>query len=446
MAASLSQIENRRESPATLGGMRAGDTPDRSWVAIVGGGAAGMMTAIAAARATPGLRVDVYEGATRAGIKILASGGGRCNVTNQRVIASDFQGDRRAIARVLRRFDAGRAAAFFEELGVQLKHEPEFDKLFPVTDSARTVVDALLAELERLGIELHLGFRVTGIARDSAGFHLVAEDGRTAAARRLVLATGGKALPKSGSDGAAYAFVRELGHSITVTEPALVPLVLEPHPLDGLSGIAVPVEIAVWRDGRVEARQVGPMLITHHGVSGPAAMDASRHWSVGQATDRPVTLEVSFRPGAAPDVVEREWVEAARTDGGRSVRSLLADLPGRLAERLCEAAGVDSGTRLGQLGKRARRELLQRVTRLRLPVVRTRGFSHAEVTAGGVPLDEVDLKTMASRRTPDLYLVGELLDVDGRIGGFNFQWAWATGHVAGTAVATVPDSRDRGSV
>jgi predicted Rossmann fold flavoprotein len=218
--------------------------------------------------------------------------------------------------------------------------------------------------------------------------------------------------------------------------PALVPLVLDPHPLAGLEGIAFPVELRVLDGQKVVARVTGPMLVTHFGVSGPAALDVSRHWSVAAESGRRLDVRMSLYPGLEAQDVERVWLEIARTDGRRSIANLLRDLPRRVAERLMEVAGSDPGRRLGDLPRDARARLLGACTALPLPVKDTRGFNAAEVTAGGVPTSEVDPRTMESRVCPGLHLVGEILDVEGRLGGFNFQWAWASGFVAGQALAT----------
>lgn len=403
-------------------------------VGIVGGGAAGLMTAITAAREAPSLAVAVIESRPRPGVKILASGGGRCNVTNRSVTPGDFNGDRSVVARILRRFDERATVRFFEELGVELKHEPEFDKLFPVSDSAHSILDALLAECARLSVRIEADFRVDEIRRADAGFEVRA-DARVALCRSVVLATGGKSVPKSGSDGHGYEIARSLGHGVGPTSPALVPLVLQPHVLEGLEGIAVPAELSVWSGGRRIALETGPALFTHFGLSGPAPMNVSRHWAVVHDEGGAAEVRINLLPGRQPADVERAWLDAAKADGARPAAALLAELPARLARRVLALADVAETTRVAELTRNSRKRLLDAATNLLLPVAATRGWNAAEVTAGGVPLDEVDPRTMESRRCPGLFLVGEILDVDGRIGGFNFQWAWASGFVAGQALA-----------
>jgi len=408
-------------------------------VGVVGGGAAGLMTAIIAARESAktdgSLRCVVFEGQRKPGIKILASGGGRCNVTNLVVSPSDFNGDRGLVARVLRRFNEKDAVQFFDELGVPLKHEPEFDKMFPESDSAQTVLDALLAECARLGVRVESGFRVDAVAATADGFEVRAGE-RVAACGAVVLATGGRSLPKSGSDGAGYAFAQSLGHTVGETAPALVPIVLQPHVFEGLDGIAIPAELSVWSGGKRVALETGPALVTHFGLSGPSPMNVSRHYAVGKLAGAPPEIRMNVFPGRTYAEVETSWLDTARDAGSRNVASLLGSLPARLARRLFELADVDPDARLSEMSRVARKRLLDAATNLRLPVTDTRGWNAAEVTAGGVPLAEIDVRTMESKTRPGLFLVGEILDVDGRIGGFNFQWAWATGFVAGQALAT----------
>lgn len=414
-------------------------------VAIVGAGAAGLACAIfaaeEAARLALPLRVVVLESARRIGAKILISGGGRCNVTHERVTPEDFNGARHPIRNVLAAFDAGATVRWFASLGVELKRE-ETGKLFPVTDRAQTVVDALVARCRALGVELRTGCRVesvrtleVGDAGDAAArFEVTHARGRLRA-RRLILATGGRSLPRTGSDGSGYALAKSLGHSVTETQPALVPLVLAPGFFHAeLRGVSQPTELVTYADGKRVDRRAGSMLWTHFGVSGPVVLDASRHWLAARASGARVRLAASFFPGESADAVDARLRALAAERPRASLGRLLAGLlPERLAHALLRVAGVDPATQAAQLTRERRRALVAALTDLELPVVGTRGWDHAEVTMGGVPLAEVDYRTLASRRAPGLYLAGEILDCDGRIGGFNFQWAWATGFLAGRA-------------
>jgi predicted Rossmann fold flavoprotein len=392
------------------------------------------MTAIQAGRARPGSRIVALDGARRLGAKILVAGGGRCNVTHRVVTPDDFAGSRRgAVAKVLKAFGVADTIAFFRAEGVELKEE-DTGKLFPVSDRARSVLDALLAAAAAAGVEVRHPARVTGIQVVPGGFRLDTEAGPLDA-RRVVLATGGLSLPKSGSDGGGYGLARALGHTLTSPIlPALSPLLLpDGHPARALSGLAAPARLTLRAPGgKVLATAAGPVLHTHFGLSGPAVLDISRHWLHAHHLDPAVTLEADWQPGEASGAFEAALLALGREPVGRWLGTRL---PARLAERLLTAAGVPPTTQGDQLRREARRALVRAVTAEPLPICGDRGWTYAEVTAGGVPLAEVEPATMASRRTPGLYLVGEILDVDGRLGGFNFQWAWASGTVAGRGAA-----------
>ncbi|MBI2570367.1 MAG: NAD(P)/FAD-dependent oxidoreductase [Candidatus Schekmanbacteria bacterium] len=406
-------------------------------ITVVGAGAAGLAAAILAAATLRGrAAVFLVDSARRPGAKILISGGGRCNVTHDHVRASDFNGDPAFVRRVLRAWDENRTVAWFRELGVDLKRE-ETGKLFPTSDCAQTVLDALRGRAGALGVTELLGARVETVLAGERGFEIETTRGALRA-RHLIMATGGRSLPKSGSDGSGWRILQALGHSVTSTHTALVPLVLAPAFFHReLQGLAADVEVSVWVEGKLVDRRQGSLLFTHFGVSGPAAMDASRHWTAAHDLGRKAEVRCNFAPGAGGEEVQGWFLAAARETPRRHPSvALAAYLPGRLAEQVTRYARIAPELRLAELTRRQRADLAAAITRLCLPVVGHRGWNHAEVTAGGVPLSEVDAGSMASRRVPGLFLAGELLDCDGRIGGFNFQWAWATGAIAGTAAAT----------
>ncbi|HEU4365196.1 MAG TPA: NAD(P)/FAD-dependent oxidoreductase [Candidatus Krumholzibacteria bacterium] len=401
---------------------------------VVGAGAAGLMTAIQAARA--GARdILVLDGARKLGAKILIAGGGRCNVTHDVVDEKDFAGSsRHAIRKVLQRFDVNATAAFFRGIGVDLKRE-ETGKLFPTTDSARTVLNALLVEARAQGVEIAFPRRVRAIERAEEGFVVSGEWGAVRAAR-VVIATGGRSIPKSGSDGFGYELVRGLGHTITpVVTPGLVPLTLpRGHFLCGLAGVTIDAALELRSGtGKRLVAFTDSTLLTHFGMSGPSVLDLSRYYLLEIVADPRAAVFANFLPGVeAPDFDRVLQSLAARTVSGL----LRERLPERLARSLCDHAGVDPATRGDRLRRDERRALVAAVCELKLPVTGSRGYGFAEVTAGGVPLSEIHLETMESRVCPGLYLCGEICDVDGRIGGYNFQWAWSSGFVAGAALAS----------
>ena len=412
-------------------------TPPAAWdVAVVGAGAAGLAAAVFAARASPQLRIVCLDGAAHIGAKILVSGGSRCNVTNRTVSERDFWGGSpRVVRHVLRAFPATRAAAFFEELGVAL-HEEEDGKLFPDTNRARTVLDALLGEARRLGITVQTRARVASVNRHES-FTVDLADGNAVHAATVVLATGGRSLPKTGSDGVGYGLAQSLGHTTVPTTPGLAPLVLDGHLHKGLAGRAHSAALTLHLQGRTAMTLTGSLLWTHFGISGPVALNLSRHWHAATAAGAgEVSVTLSVCPGEPQPAVEA-WLQSLARERPRAqvATGLASRLPAAVAEAWTAAAGIAADTTFAHLTRTQRRALVDGLTATPLKVRDSRGFNYAEVTAGGVPLEEIDSSTMESRICAGLYFVGEILDVDGRLGGFNFQWAWSSGWVAGHAIA-----------
>jgi predicted Rossmann fold flavoprotein len=405
-------------------------------VAILGAGAAGLATAILARRFHPGLSVVLVDSAKRPGAKILVSGGSRCNVTNAIVSDADFWGGRRTIVRrVLRGWPVRDTIAFFRELGVPL-HEEADGKLFPDSNRARDVLDALLNEARRVGVVLAADHRISDIAPTGSGFRIATTRGEINTPR-VVIAMGGQSLPKSGSDGSGFAMARRLGHTIVPATPGLVPLLLDgPQSIHrDLQGVAHAAELTLWIDEKAATRLAGSLLWTHFGISGPVTLNLSRHWLRATLEDRRPALTVSFCPGQSFDGVDSWWTARAAERPQMSVHQSLATLvPVSVAAALLSRLAIDDRTTLAHLTRDHRRRLVHALLRWPLAVQGSRGYNYAEVTAGGVSLDEIDPATMASRIRPGLFLVGEILDVDGRIGGFNFQWAWSSARVCAAAV------------
>ncbi len=391
--------------------------------------------------------MTLLDGARTPGAKILVSGGSRCNVTNAVVSERDFWGGTPpAIRRVLRAFTVSDTVAFFREIGVNL-HEEADGKLFPDTNRARDVLNALLREAEAVGVHVLPGHRVSDVmpqAQDAAnssasggGFRVVTNRGEVLASA-VVLATGGQSLPKSGSDGAGFTLARRLGHTIVPTTPALAPLLVETASSihAAISGVSQPAELGIWIDNAIAMRLTGSLLWTHFGISGPVALNASRHWHRADLEGRPVAVTANFRPGAGFDDVEADWQRRAIANPKTSIQSTLASiLPASVAAAILGSLLLDGRTTLAHFGRDDRRRLSRALVEFPLSVRGSRGYTYAEATAGGVALTEIDAGTMASRLCPGLSCVGEILDVDGRIGGFNFQWAWSSGFVAGRALA-----------
>lgn len=384
-------------------------------------------------------RILVLDGAKKLGAKILVAGGGRCNVTHDHIDETAYAGSsRNAIKKVLRRFDVPQTVAFFRELGVDLKREAT-GKLFPTTDDAQTVLDALLNAARSAGVEFVHPCRVDGVSRDEAtGYFRVRGGWGEVTARRVILATGGRSLPKSGSDGHGYEIARRLGHHPTERIfPALVPLLLpRDHFLCALSGLTLPASIELWSgEGKRLIGFTDSTLCTHFGLSGPSVLDFSRYFLDARFDDPTVQATMNWLPTLTTEQVEADLLAAGRERSARvtPLRWAEGKLPERLLRAMCAEAGIEAGASLAQLSREGRHAFALALTRLPLPITGDRGFTYAEVTAGGIPLSELRLETLDSRICPGLHLCGEICDVDGRIGGYNFQWAWASGYVAGTS-------------
>lgn len=422
---------------------------DETWpLVVVGAGAAGLTAASFAARA--GVRTLVLETRPRPGAKIRVSGGGRCNVLPSVAGPEDFftHGNSALVRHVLRTWPLGEVRRYFEDaLGVALKLEPS-GKLFPVSDQSREVVEALLAALVASGAQLRAGQPVRKVVPPPrlhpTCFVLQLACGSQVLAERVLLATGGLSMPKTGSDGSGWGFARALGHSVWPTAPALVPLlgedgggaVAEGTDLRQLSGLSLPVVLrARAADGRTTQCR-GDFLFTHRGYSGPCVLDVSR--TLTEATG-PVALSAQFlHPTLGAEAARAQLTVELGNAKGDVGPWLRQRLPRRLVEVLCARTGLGEALRDARacaLPRPARRMLVDQLVACLLPVTGSEGYKTAEVTSGGVPLAEVHCATLESRLQPGLYFAGETLDVTGRLGGFNFLWAWVTGRLAGEAAA-----------
>jgi len=428
-------------------------------ILIIGAGAAGLMAGITSARREPGLQVLVVDGARKVGAKILVSGGNRCNVTNEHVHAARFHtesdpagpsalkgdGSKSFVGRVLRAFNAQATRRFFESIGVDLKLEPT-GKYFPVTDSSRTVLQALLRELEQSGATLQTGARVSALTREGELWRatMQSEDGTgtstctaTCTARAVILCSGGKALPKTGSDGAGYDFALQQGHTLVRTTPALTPLLNEPGLRASLAharlaGLTLPIRLKLQRCEQVLEERAGSFLFTHGGYSGPVALNLSRH--VARHPREPPPRVVASWLHEVPAEDEGRWWQAfVRDNAKKSVANALkTHLPERLA---LELSAPFEGAALGRLSTSQSKSLRAALFAHELPVAGVDGYVKAEATAGGISLAEIEPGTMMSKLAPGLFFSGEVCDVDGWLGGYNFQWAWSSGVVAGRSAA-----------
>jgi hypothetical protein len=401
-------------------------------VIVLGGGPAGLMAGISAAET--GARVLVLEGESRPGKKLLITGGGHCNITNREVSEKDFRsGEPRAVRNILRAFPVRAATGFFREIGMDLVTDKD-GKMFPRTRRAGTVLEALLARAKDLGVVLETGMTVLCVETGGGSFAVSGRD-FIRRARAVVVATGGLSYPETGSRGAGYAIAKALGHRIVPTMPALVPLETKDRDWRSLAGITFEVRLALKVAGTVRFASAGPLLITHQGFSGPAIMDLSASWAhLPEKQDAVVVADLI--PGTGDKELRDAFARYMTEHPASSLRKFLARyFPERLSVLLLERAGLDPARQMAHCSRREREILIRSVRAVSLPIDRSCGYDKAEVTAGGVAMADVEPRTLESRKVPGLFFAGEVLDVDGRIGGFNLHWAWASGQVAGMEAA-----------
>jgi predicted Rossmann fold flavoprotein len=389
---------------------------ERLDVLVVGAGAAGMMCAIEAGRR--GRSVRVIDHARAPGEKIRISGGGRCNFTNLGTGPGNFLGENpRFATSALKRFTQHDFIKRVDRAGIAW-HEKTLGQLF-CDDSARQIVRMLTDDMAAAGVALSLGTAVAEVGRDGDGFRATLSDGTAVRAASLVLATGGKSIPKMGATGWAYETARGFGLRMTETRPALVPLTFDPDWLarwSPLAGLSVDAVVAC---GRTRFRE--GLLFTHRGLSGPSILQISSFWREGEA----ITVAM------APDADVFSELKALKAANGRQApHTALARLaPARLAERLVEAEGLAGN--LADAPDAALRRLDAAVNGWTVKPVGSEGYRTAEVTLGGVATDQLDQQTLQARGVPGLFVIGEAVDVTGWLGGYNFQWAWSSGWAAG---------------
>ena len=399
---------------------------------ICGAGAAGLMAGIHAAER--GRRVLLLEKNRRAGVKIIASGGTRCNITHDcdaRGIVAAFGPHGKFLHSALAYLGPRQTVAFFEAEGVATKVE-ETGKVFPVSDRATDVLDALLRRLARSGATLAANEPAKDVVPHPGGGFRVVTASRTTTCAKVLVTTGGRSYPGCGTTGDGYAFAAAFGHTIVPQRPALVPLTVQPAWVGELRGITLPdVNLKVHGPNKLLTSRRGAMLFAHFGLTGPAPLDVSRAVS-SHPEPTSLTLEVDLLPGE-PEQAFDEWLRTESLASGKKQLAVVlsAKLPRRLCDQLLVLAGLTVERTAAALAKADRQKLVGLVKRLRLPLKGTLGFEKAEVTAGGVSLDGVDSRTMQSKKAAGLYLAGEVLDLDGWIGGYNFQSAWSTGWLAG---------------
>ena len=393
-------------------------------VCVIGGGAAGMLAALTAAE--NGHRVLLLERQSRVGRKLLATGNGRCNLSNYHVSPAHYHGGAGFCDFALSQFDVGETLQYFASLGLLTVSEAS-GRIYPMSNMAGSVLDVLRYALERPEIDLQTGQTVTAVRKMPEGFSVKTETD-TFSARCLILAAGGAAGSKVGGGMDGYRLAKSLGHHRTALYPSLVQLKTDPTYPRALKGVKAQCGISICRGSQVLARNSGEVLFTEYGVSGPAIFDLSRSVSAGGSD---LTCLLNF----FPDWEEAEvlhWLSQRQAAMAAHEASTLltGSCHTRLGQMICKSASF-TNQRAAGLTRDDLRRIARQATHFALPITGTCGFDQAQVTAGGLDTSEFDPRTLQSRLVPGLYACGELLDIDGDCGGYNLQWAWSSGRLAG---------------
>ena len=404
-------------------------------VIVVGGGAAGLMAAIQAA--SMGAKTAILDHHEVSGKKILATGNGKCNFTNLMQGESYYRCDTPAfVLHILEAFSALDAVDFFRELGVLTKERQGY--CYPRSGQATTIRNALMRRVEALNVELYNGIGIRKIQQEKDGFVLDTKNG-IFASKSCILATGGMASPKTGSDGSGYIYAKTLGHTVKKPLPALTALTAETGWLKQTAGVRADAKVSLLVDGTCVAQDTGEVQMTEYGVSGIPVFQVSRYASLALEENQRVEVVLDFAPEYTEDAL-REFLkdQVAQVSGDKTWKELLAGIVNeKLAVMLCTQKHLGERT-IASVSEAKRRQLQRELVHLlkqvKLSVNGTKGFSFAQVTCGGIPVEELT-EQMESKKVPGLFFAGEIVDVDGICGGYNLQWAWSSGTVAGRQAA-----------
>ena len=407
---------------------------------VVGAGAAGIMAAIQAAER--GVKVLVLERNPRPGKKILISGNGRCNVTNVNAGPDTYTGTNPHFAKsALSQFGVWPTLAFFEELGLEWKEEGE-GRVFPLTNQASSVLELLEYRLERLGVEVQCSARLESISRDGELWKVGLHGGESRLARRVIVTPGSNAYPQLGTTGDGYEVMKRLGHALVPTYPSLVPMLTDRAEFHRMQGNRLQVDAVAEIDGKPVASRPGEVLFTPTGLSGPVPLWLSGPLAPRVVAGERLALRLNLLPGKDAEAAEQLLAARWARDRERTLAfSFVGLLPRKLGPEIVAMAGADPEQPVGRVPESVRRELARLLTSLEVPISGLAGLEQAEVSGGGVSTDQVSSKTMESKLHPGLHLAGEILDIHGDWGGYNFQFAWSSGWVAGVSAAAALGKR-----
>jgi len=398
-------------------------------ILIIGSGAAGMMTAISAG-IHGAKKITLLDVAPNPGIKILMSGGGRCNITNAELDYKNYFGESpNAIKKVILQFPPEKVIEFFESEGLQTKIEAPWNKYFPVTDKAQSVLNVLLKKINELDIELIYPEKVTDFFPENNKW-VVKSDRTVYQTEKLVLAFGGFSYPHTGSDGSLWKVLKKLEIELKNDHAALTSLKTSDKDTHSISGVTQWCKVSVKQNEKLIFTENNSILFTHDGLSGPGILDISQ-WFTSNEFAKFYKLELSFITDKNEEEFELIMLNSSPENQKQLVSKLLSKfIPNRLSE-LISVRSMTSGKSVNQLTKNERKEILKLLFHFNPTISGHFGYKKAEVTAGGIPFSELDLKTMQLKKYPNLFAVGEVVNVNGIIGGYNFQWAWSSGWVCG---------------
>ncbi len=403
-------------------------------ICIIGGGAAGLAAAISAARSNTSARVLVIEKKEKPGKKILATGNGRCNLSNRDMTTDFYRSDHKELmGPVLDAFGYEECTAFFEDLGLILKNRDQY--VYPRNDQAASVLDHLLQECTRLGVRFLKEETVQSVTKGSRQFQ-IQTDKQKLFADQVILAAGGKASSKLGSDGSGYKIAKSFGHTIVPVVPALVQLKVKENPLAPASGVRTQAQVSAYVNGSYAASDLGELQITANGISGIPVFQISRFISKGLYRKEQCSVILDVLPEYRQKNCKKLLKKLIGTKERLTVEDLLSGLfPLKLIPVILKQANINGKIYTSKLREEDFDRLIHAFKHMELAITDTMGFESAQVCAGGVALSEIEIPSMMSKKCPGLYLTGELLDVDGICGGYNLQWAWATGYLAGIHTA-----------
>ena len=433
-------------------------------VGIVGGGAAGMMAAITAAR--QGASVTLIEGNDRLGRKLLSTGNGKCNLGNEKLSMEEYYTSHpKLLEKYLKRFGTADTVAFFKSVGVMVKSKNGY--LYPTGEQAAIVQDALRYEVREQGVNVVTDCKITRIKRDHSREQIhVQGSGKDFWFDCVILACGSQAAPKTGSDGSGYQLARQLGHSLIPVVPALVQLKCREEYFRAVAGVRAEAKLSVYWQGQCIAQEQGELQLTDYGISGIPVFQLSRivnylltekaeyhrqceieksssreiraEKNAYNSLSKEVVVEIDFLPENALEDLEQLQAERALLYGRKTVEEFFTGiLHKKLMLLFIKLAGLKAAESVAAVDKKKLQQVYKLCKQWQVHVIGSNSFEHGQVCAGGVPLDEVT-NDLESKKVPGVYLAGELLDVDGKCGGYNLQWAWCSGYLAGSAVASIP--------